>query len=231
MKVTRILATSFLAVGLAFVASNAHADGAVTLSWNSCSYVQNLNFTAPGQVANLVVSVAGETRAHKGSRIKVSIGTGLGDAWRFDAAGCNVGQLSLNTAGLSKACAAYQGGNPLPIFNYSYDGGTGKALLDMLNAYNETTGNGLSQTMYQAIFNHAFSNSGPQDPALECGFAENPVCFHLVATEHLNPDLTISSYNVANDFVTWQDPDNGTGCPGATQNESSTWGRVKGLYR
>ena len=232
MKVTRILATSFLAAGLGFVATpNAHADGALTLSWNSCSWVQNLDFTGPGQVANLLVSVTGETRPVKGGRIQISIGTNLGDAWRFDAAGCNVGQVSLNTAGLNKACPAFQGTNPLPIFNYSYDEVTGKALLDALNAYDERTPTGVVETMYQFLFNHVFSDVGPQDPALACGDADGSVCFHIVYTEHLNPDLTQGTYNVANEWVTWQDPLNETQCPGPTQNENSTWGRVKGLYR
>ena len=231
MKVTRILATSFLAAGMAFVATNAHADGALTLSWNSCAWVQNLQFTGPGQVANLVVSVLGETRPVKGGRIQISIGTNLGNAWRFDAAGCNVGQVSLNTAGLNKACGAFQGTNPLPIFNYSYDEITGKALLDALNAYDQRTPTGVVETMYQFPFNHLFSDAGPQDPALACGDAERPVCFHIVYTEHLNPDLTTGTYNLANEWTTWQDPANGTLCPGPTQNENSTWGRVKGLYR
>lgn len=231
MKVTRILATSLFAAGMAFVASNAHADGALTLSWNSCAWVQNLNFTGPGQVAKAVVSVSGETRQHKGNRIQISLGTGLGDAWRFDAAGCNVGQVGINTAGLNKACGAFQGTNPLPIFNYAYDEITGKALLDMLNAYDMAVGTNLAQTLYQINFDHTFSDAGPQDPLLACGHADDPVCLHIVYGEHLYPDLTSGTYNIANEWVTWQDAGNGTGCPGATQNENSTWGRVKGLYR
>lgn len=231
MKVTRILATSFLAVGMAFFATNAHADGALTLSWNSCAWVQNLDFTGPGQVAKLVVAVNGETRLHKGTRVVVSIGTDLGDAWRFDAAGCNVGQATLSTALFSKACPAFQGGNPLPISNYSYDGLTGKATLDMLNAYDQKAPTGGDEALYQMSFDHLFSDSGPQNPALACGHADRPVCFHIVFSELLNPDLTTGSFNVANDWVTWNDAGNSTGCPGATQNENSTWGRVKGLYR
>ena len=231
MKVTRILATSFLAVGMAFFATNAHADGAVTLSWNSCAWVQNLDFTGPGQVAKAVVSVNGETRLHKGNRIQISIGTDLGDAWRFDAAGCNVGQVSVSTALFSKACPAFQGTNPLPIFNYSYDAVTGKALLDMLNAYDQKAGANTTESMYQVSFDHLFSDAGDQDPTLACGHADDPVCLHIVYTEHLYPDLTSGTYNIANEWITWQDAGNSTGCPGATQNENSTWGRVKGLYR
>ncbi len=237
MKVTRILATSLLFVATAFVATNAYADGAVRISWRSgasgCDYLQNLQFTGPGQLANLVASLVGESRTHRGYRLQISIGPNVPDSWRFDAAGCAVGNTALSTSGLSKSCPAFQGTNPLPISNYGYDGVSGKALVDVLNAYDSAAAaNPVTRyTLFQYTFNHAFSDVGPQDPALACGFAERSLCLHLVYTEHLNPDLTSGTYNVENDFVTWQDPANDGGCPGATQNEESTWGRVKGLYR
>lgn len=231
MKVTRILATSFLAAGMAFVATNAHADGALTLSWNSCAWVQNLNFTGPGQIARAVVSVSGETRSHKGNRVIISIGTDLGNAWRFDADGCNVGQLAAGVAALNKACPAFAGGNVLPISSYQYDEITGKALLDCINAYDTKIPTGGLETLWVLDFNHLFSDTGVQDPALACGNAERPVCFHIVGNEHLDPNLVVTTFNVANEYITWQDAGNTTGCPGPTQNENSTWGRVKGLYR
>ena len=232
----RILTTVAALAALSFLAGPTFAQtGNVRLSWGTCDpVVQNLDFTGPGQIATMVLSALGTGSPHKGYRFKVLVSSGLPDAWRFDADGCNVGQLSLNTAGLSKACPAFQGTNPLPIFNYGYEvDGAGTATYDVLNAYNEVLAPnaGTRYTVFQGLFNHAFSNTGPRDPALECGNAEQPICFALVHTEFLNPDLTIIPFGVENDFLTWQDAGNSTGCPGATQNEATTWGRVKGLYR
>ena len=234
MKRTTTILASLAA--LALLAGSASAQtGSLRLSWTGCEpIVQDLSFTGPGQVANLVASVVGTASPHKGLRARVLVKSGLPDAWRFDAAGCNVGQLSLNTAGLSKVCPAFQGTNPLPIFNFGHEvDGAGTATFDMLNAYDEVAvpDPGVRTTVFQALFNHAFSDVGPQDPALACGNAEQPVCFALVYTEFLNPDLTAQPFDVENDYVTWQDPANSTQCPGPVQNEATTWGRVKGLYR
>lgn len=237
MKVSRILVTSFLFVATAFTATNAHAQGAVRLSWDGCDpYVQNKQFTGPGQIAKAVMSLSQESRTIRGYRLQVAIGgpSGLGDAWRFDAGQCNGGQTALSVAAIGKTCPAVPGANPIAFANYSYDGVIGKALVDFQNAFTSTDLPLAPATRYMMFdynFNHAFSNVGPRDPALECGFAELPLCLHLVYTEHLFPDLTSGTYNLETDFITWQDPNNGSGCPGATQNTESTWGRVKGLYR
>lgn len=234
MKVTRILATSFLFAGTLFVAGNAYADGALRLSWGTCDpIVANQQF-APGLANFLVTSISGEDRQNRGCRVQVAIGPNLGDAWRFDADGCNTGQLSLNTAGLNKACPAFQGGAPVPIVLYGHGvDGPGTATLDVLNAYNSVTAPdpATRYTLAQALFNHTFSEAGPQNPAVACGNADQPLCFALTYTEYLNPDLSSDVFGIENDYVTWNDPANTTGCPSGTQNETTTWGRVKGLYR
>lgn len=213
--------------------------GNVSLTWGpgSCDpVVQNLNFTGPGQVANLILTVLGAADQHKGYRFKILIGqnlsTALPNAWRFDAAGCNTGQLGVSGALVSKACPAFQGGNPLLISNYGYQTDkSNTATLDVLNAYDTATPTSTTRyAAFQANFDHLFSDSGPQDPAVACGNADTQICFWLFLTEFLNPDLTVSPFGITNDYVTWNDAANSNGCPTVQVNET-TWGRVKGLYR
>lgn len=226
------------ALSLAVAMPAAAQRGSVRLTWTQCDpVVQNLNFTAPGQVANLICSASGAEDMHRGWGFRVLIGENLTDplpnAWRFDAAGCNTGQLSLNTGALNKACPAWQGTNPLPIFNFGHEAlKPNTASLEMFNAYDPADPAAASRyTVWQATFNHLFSDAGPQDPAVACGNADTILCFWLYYTEFLNPDLTFGPFDaVDNNYVTWQDPSNTNGCPNV-QNQNSTWGRVKGLYR
>jgi hypothetical protein len=240
MKVTRILATSLLlAVGV-LAAGNAYADGALRLSWlpagaTTCDYVQNTDFTGPGQMPELVVSLSGETRATRGHRVQVSIGPNVQDAWRFDALtlGCNKDQaIAYSNAGVNKTnCPAAQGGVPIPINQYLYDQATGKALLDWSLAHDPVTYNpAVRYTLARAKFDHTYSNVGPTDPSY-CGGAEGSLCFHIVLAEHVNDLFQKSTYGLDEFWVTWQDVGNTLGCPGPTQAEQTTWGRVKGLYR
>jgi hypothetical protein len=229
MKVTRILGTSLL---LLAVASFAYAQPAHRISWNGCDpVVQNMQFAGP-ITYNLVASAINAPEPNNGHRTKVSIGPDVQDAWRFDSDGCQVGQLTVTFAGASKACLAYQGSNPLPLSLFSYDPVTGKALLDVSNTYDMVAQNAaVRYTLWTAKFNHLFSDFGPQDPLLACGFVENPLCFHTVFTELLLEDGSKIPWVLEDEFVTWQDPNNDTRCPFATQVESSSWGRVKGMYR
>ena len=111
---------------------------------------------------------------------------------------------------------------------------TGTAKLDCANTYDDFTPvAGTRYTVWQARYDHAFSDVGVQDPSLACGFVENMVCFALLTldTEILLTDGSKESFEGAdNDYVTWQDAGNSLNCP-VVQAQPSTWGRVKGLYR
>ena len=228
MKVTRILGTSVLLLG---VATAAFAQPAVRLSWDNCDpYVQNQQYVGPINY-NLVMSAINVSDPNNGHRTKVSIGP-IAEAWRFDGLGCQTGQYGVSHGAVAKACPAMQGQNPLGLDNYGYDQGTNKVLFDVANAYDRFDVDPAQRyTLYKATFNHAFSTGGDGDPALFCRFADDPACFHIVGTELLLLDGTSIPMVLENDFVTWQDPNNDGGCPGATQTRDASWGRVKGLYR
>jgi hypothetical protein len=236
-RLVTILAVGTLAAVAASPVAAGGTQGFLRLSWNSCDYVQNLNFTGPGQQAQMVVSLSGEDRPMRGSRVFISIGPNVQDAWRFDevTAGCNTpGLLAFSNAALNKTCPQAVGGTPIPINQYLYDSGSGKALLDMAVAHDPITLDPATRyTLSRATFDHTYSVTGPGTPGSTCGGAEAPLCFHIINAEFLNDQFVKEPFSYsANEFwVTWQDAGNTLGCPGPTQAEQSTWGRVKGLYR
>jgi hypothetical protein len=80
-------------------------------------------------------------------------------------------------------------------------------------------------------FNHLFSVAGPGDPPNDCGGIEVPVCAHLVQASWLTLDGQEIQYPFAKEYVTSNDPTNGSGCPGATPAEAATWGEIKHQYK
>lgn len=92
-----VLVLAALGVILSSVSTPLRAGtGFVRLTWNECDPItQNLNFTGPGQIATLIVSVTGSDHVNRGHRVKVAIrnlaAAGFPDAWRFDDAGCQSG--------------------------------------------------------------------------------------------------------------------------------------------
>jgi hypothetical protein len=209
-------------------------NGSLRLSWDNCDpVVVNKDWTTNIQY-KLVMSIANADVENNGNRQWVIIGPNVEDSWRFDADGCNVGQLGVSYNALDKACLAFQGAQPLGLNQYRYDAASGTATLDISNTYDAFTPLLASRyTVWQATFDHAFSATGMQDPAVACGFAENPLCFWIDPTkwELLLVGGTKEGFDAPdNDWVTWQDAGNTLNCP-VVQAQSSTWGKVKGLYR
>ena len=228
MKVTHILGTSILLLG---VATTAFAQPAIRLSWDDCDpIVQNKNYAGPS-IYNLVASASNVASRNNGHRTKVSIGPNVQDAWRFDAGACQLGNFAVSH-NATKLCPALQGGPLLALDKYTFDAVSGKALFDVANSYTVFIPNPATRyILYQAKFNHQFSVAGAGDPALVCSFAADPLCFHLVSTELLLEGGSTIPFAPEQDFVTWNDPFNTQGCPGVVQAEATTWGRVKGFYR
>lgn len=233
---SRLLTLFAVAALVAVAVGPANAgNGVLRLSWDDCDpIVLNKNWSGAEQY-KLVLSVTGADIPNAGHRSQVLIGPDVPEAWRFDADGCNTGQISISYNALSKICTSFQGAQPLGLSQYSYDLVTGRATLDIANAY-DTFNPLLAEryTVWQVTFDHAFSAPGDEDPSLFCRFAAQPLCFVLLApvSEVLLVDGTKQAFDGAdNEWVSWQDPANELGCPLPTQTNSTTWGKVKGLYR
>jgi hypothetical protein len=233
---SRLLTLFAVAALVAVAVSPANAgNGVLRLSWDDCDpLVLNKNWSGPN-LYKLVLSVTAADVENQGHRSQVLVGPNVPEAWRFDAAGCNTGQLTVSHNALSKECLAFQGNQPLGLSQYSYDGVTGRATLDIANAYDPFLPLAPDRyTVWQATFDHAFSAPGDEDPVLFCRFAAQPLCFVLLTpiTEVLLVDGTKQAFDGADsEWVSWEDPGNELGCPLPTQNNTTTWGKVKGLYR
>jgi hypothetical protein len=213
-------------------------NGILRLSWDQCDpVVQNKNWAGP-ILYSLVLSVSDADVTNLGHRTKVKIGPKVAPAWRFDANDCNSGQLFVTHNDVSKTCLAFQGEDPLGLNQYRYELSTGIAVLDVTNVYPEgfTPVAAERYTLYQATFDHFWSDVGPQDPSIACGFVEEPLCFVLQIhdTEIVLPPFPghkVAFSGVDNAVVTWQATANPIACEDPVQGHQRTWGRLKGLYR
>ena len=214
-------------------------EGLLRLSWDGCDpIVQNKDFLGGGsrQIATLVLSVSAFGLENNGHRSVLVIGPDVPDAWRFDNDGCQAGGLQVLHSGVSPACPAFQGGQPLGLNLFRHIPGPGNVELDIANTYdNFSPGVGQRYTMWQVRFDHTYSTAGAGDGSSSCGFASYALCFRIAdddtrAPEFLLSDGTKVSGGIERDWVTWQDPTNASNCP-LIQAQESTWGRVKGMYR
>ena len=230
MKVTRFLLSVLL---LGVTASLSHAQGAVSIDWQTCaSATDRAVIAAPGQKVN--VSVIGQSALHKAYDVRVTFGSpgGLRDAWRFDADGCQFGYLQMNEVD-AKACVAFQNAGGLTIEKFTYDPLTGKALGLMANSYPQvaTVNPATRYLLVSFNFDMTYATPGPTDPGVTCGGLETPMCAHITYATWLDLQGNEIPWTVADEYVTANDPLNSSGCPGATPATSKTWGSLKSQYR
>ena len=240
MKVTRFLLPALF---LGAMATTASAQGAVSLSWDGCTGPINKQIL-PGTQASLYASVLGHSQPHQAYQVWMLLGSGnageIRDAWRFDAAGCQGSSFitidHLAPAAVVKVCPTFQG--PLAsiqIKDYSFDALSGKARAVLANTYpagNFTTVNPAQRYfLARFLFDHTFSVNGDTTPGADCGGLEVAVCGHLTRTSWLSPDGVETPWGWGQEYVTANDPNNSTGCPGATPTVPKTWGSVKAQYK
>lgn len=232
MKVTRFL-LSVLFLGA--TATMSHAQGAVSIDWQTCaSAVDRAVVAAPNQKIN--VSVINQSELHKAYDVRVTFGSpgGLRDAWRFDTDGCQTGLLVMNVVD-AKTCPTFmQGGaGNLQIKKFTYDPVTGKIVGLLANAYQAVTtvSPATRYLLCSYNFDMTYAVAGPTTPGVDCGGVEVPMCAHITYATWLDLAGNEIPWTVAKEFVTANDPLNSSGCPGATPATSKTWGSLKSQYR
>jgi hypothetical protein len=239
----RKLLTGILAAGLCVAAGSVSAQVPdVRLSWDNCDpIVLNKDFNLPTDSYKIIISGDGFDGTFQGNEFQITIAaydfstTPLVDSWHFESGGCNAGQFSASTAGLTKACPAFEGARPLPLTQFAINDARdpiNTARIQGFNAFDPFVATGATRyTMWQLIFNHAFTVVGPSDPAVACGLGEKPVCFILRSFGVLDATNTVIPVVRENSVVTWNDPTNPGGrCP-ATPVLPTTWGQIKNTYR
>jgi len=247
MKVTRFLASLLF---LSAASSSAFAAGAVSMSWDGCTGPID-KAIAPGSQASAFVSVLGQSVTSQAYQVQVTVGGNgpLRDAWRFDPTGCQGSSFltidHLAPAAVVKACPTFQGAlASVQVKDYSYDTLTGKARISLYDAYpNNAAGGGAAQGNPAAtvptqryflgrfLFDELFGVNGPSDPAVACGGLEIGTCFHLTSQTWLDLQGNEIAWTIAQEYLTSNDPNNGSRCPGATATKSTTWGNLKNQYR
>jgi hypothetical protein len=232
MKVTRILASLLL---LGFASTGAFAAGAVSVNWDTCIGPVNKQIVIGPN--NLYESVIGQSLPHQAYQVALTLGSpgGIRDAWRFDPTGCQTSSgITINH--LTKACPSFQGAlASVQVKDYSYDALTGKAKLSLYNAYPPANNAQIDPLVRYGLglitFDHSFSVNGAGSPGSTCGGLEAPVCIHITSASWLDPAGQEFPWTIAQEFVTANDPNNTSNCPGATPATSTTWGKVKNQYR
>lgn len=244
MKVTRFLVSLLF---LAAASTSAHAQ-AVSLNWDSCTGPIDKS-VVPGSTTNAIfASVLGQSITCQAYQFQVTVGGNgvLRDAWRFDPAGCQGSALlTLDHITSSKTCPSFQGTlASVQVKDFSFDALTGKAKISLYDAYPNNpspgappAGNPLATNPAQRYFlgriqmDETYGVVGPSDPGLTCGGLEVGTCFHLTSQTWLDLNGNEIPWAVASEFVTANDPNNSSHCPGATPAQATTWGSLKGQYR
>ena len=233
---------------LAFASGSAHGEGAVALTWDSCTGPVDRT-VAPGTVVSVYASVLGHSTPHKAYQVWLRLRPAAGsmrDAWRFDAAGCQGPSfLSIDhlvVAAFAKTCPSFQGTfQSLQIKDYSYDAKTGACQAVLADSYpaGNTAQTNPAQRYFLArfLFDMTFGVDGPTDPGVSCGGLEVPVCIQLTKSSYIVLDAADPSsveertWQVAQEFVTANDPTNTSNCPGIIAARPATWGAIKSQYR
>jgi hypothetical protein len=229
-----LLLISIIVICTVMIATPLWAEPTLRMSWDHCDpLVQNRSWQNPG-LYRLVLSATNVDVPVIGSSVEIAIGPEVSDTWRFDSEGCQAGRIFAFAPALSKTiCSGMLSGEisvevstmpnrppDRPVLQVTVMG-TAPGAWDPSHRF----------TLINIDFDLRYVVAGPP-VGLLCGGAEVPVCLHIVGAKYLVSDETEEQvWILENDYVTWQDPNNNLGCPGATQGESRTWGRLKGLYR
>jgi hypothetical protein len=129
----------------------------------------------------------------------------------------------------------------LQIKDYSFDVPSGRVRITLANAYpNNGLGNpgALNPAQRYFLANYLFDLSfavvgaGASDGST-CGGVEVPTCWFLTSASWLDNNGVETPWAMAQDFLTTNDPNNASHCPGLGGDPATprTWGSIKSQYR
>ena len=233
-----------LAVTVALAASTDAHGHDLSMSWRSCfaPLTTHEQVSPGGGFYTLSVSVAGQG-LHHGYEVRLRVtspdGDGaLPDAWRFDAAGC---QLP----------TAFEGFTYVPVFTrcselagavqrtealtYEYEPETASALITMRVVYGASHTPAASARPRIAAyirFHHGDSQVGPTVEGESCGGLERAVCIEDAGSGYLDDSLTLWPWSDGSVFATASTSSTPPeGCPPVVPVKRQSWGSTKVHYR
>lgn len=233
MRPTRLLPLAFC-----FAAATVHAEPTLRLSWESCdNLVTDRSWAGPGSYA-MVLSGTGFT---------VPLGNYIGGlafspwfvapAWDFATSSYFGEGVCQDPAGLSATttgggCPSMPGTSLLVQMSKGSLTKPGGSTVGVQLRFDPAFVPDPAQryTLARIVFDHAHSVVGPGTPG-SCGGAEQPTCVNLSSFALTGAANQWLFHTIERGYVTWQDPTNGIGCPGATPAAAKTWGAVRAQYR
>jgi hypothetical protein len=225
---------------LVFSSAPASAIPSIRLSWDQCDpLIVNRAWTGPGTYA---VQVSGIGFAETYSSLYVGFSFfphRVVPAWDFSTVdywtglpGCqgparmailNAGGGCPILPGQVDAQGMYEGGLTNPFAPTGLLAGlnfTGGVVPDPAQRYG----------LLRFVFDHTNSVAGPSG-AGTCGYVEEPMCMHLTYSGLSNAAHQNVFVALEQEYLSWQDPANALGCPGASPAQPKTWGALKATYR
>jgi hypothetical protein len=234
--------------------ARAHAVPVVDLGWQGCTSPINRN-AGVGPIQSVFVSETGLANPILAAQVILrfrSLGSGLGDAWRFDVNGCEATHWNTVLASTSSSCPALPFLAPQTISDFSYfttgPYGSGKLLFAIASQTPATPASGRNMIV-EFDFDQTSGRLGPGSTAQTCGCLDRPMCIEIMSASYLDTQQQEIPFPTGQGFLTWNDPGNLTYC-GATPDcfdtggclfdstcvaptpaHGASWGSIKGMYR
>ena len=234
-------AAGVVACLLAIDGAASAAPGTISMSWGTCSPIVSDVANPPTGPLGLIFSVVGNDETHSAYQVRFLIASSTGeipDAWRFDAAGCGAGLLTVKHApspALAPSCPRFTGSGSWAIATEHFgalpeDPSILRGIL-MLQYDPVTADPGLRYFLAEFRFDHTYSVTGPTTPGVSCGGYETPLCF-MFGSEPNSYLREVDGVEVhfphGNEVVTVH---SGGECLPPVPATHSTWGQIKSQYR
>jgi hypothetical protein len=213
------------------------------LLWDACtengSVTDRKDFSGPGPY-HLVLSAKGLQQTITAIQFEFYVETmytscytkpSYPDAWRFDANGCQKGQVAVSTAAAGPLCQGLGAANRTDQLDVQYDGfGLDRSTFRLTSTFDPVQPNPVnSYALAQFLFDHSRSVVG-SGSAGSCGGAEVGMCFTTMGPTLTGPGGNVPLYISQFSSISWQiDPI--PWCGYCDPAQITTWGRVKSLYR
>lgn len=214
---------------LLMLAACAHAAPSIRYSWDGCDpLVLNRDFAGPGHYTQ-TISVVGLVLPGTTLQMSIEVGPGLPSAWSFYFSGCQ-GESRLTVGTVAEGSQAIPGllvtarlAPPItePGFRLHITAAAPPGFTPDPTA---------RYALAVVDFDHSATTTGLVDPPGRCGGGDLPFCFGIESLS-LNGGLPGRDFVLEDDLLTWNLASTPGRCPFPVAARSSTWGRLKAIYR
>ena len=246
------LAGLLVALALGPWAEPAGAAVSTSLSWSGCTpggaITRHRAYAADSHA--LTMSMLGSTDMNisgfEAQLMVASIGSGLGDAWRFDQDGCNSGAVTLALGSPAQACpSAFQAGaGNVSFVSFTYEPSRGTLRFGAAGPPRVLAA-GRRYVLGELRFDLSRAVAGADAPADRCACGDRGTCIITTGVRFTNADGTVLQTSTW-DFVSWASPFacdfpdlcnpdpcvvESTCVRAVVPARGATWGGIKNQYR